>query len=249
MARYELISRIWFGVPPDYVMMHWVPTAYIAGDVMGALLVHFVGAVATLRLIDVACLTLLPFGMYALLLQSAPAQRGWALVGTLMGFTSPFMFGNLNFQLGIGLFFCWLALWYPRRATERWSARIGLALGAIVLFLVHLTAPLLVLVVIWTDYGIAATGEATIPAPNRWRMGNAHLPMSAIVTAAIVLAWFGANFATRNDVGPPGEYEFRSVGNKLVALVSPFYSVSEAAAAVMIAGYAASLAAINRGSA
>ena len=108
LARYELIARLWFGDPPGYVVMHWVPTSYIAGDIVGALSVHFIGAVATLRLIDFASLVLLPLGMYGLLLHAAPAQRGWALVGVLFGFSSHLLFGYLNFALAVGL--SWLAV-------------------------------------------------------------------------------------------------------------------------------------------
>jgi len=134
LARYTLIARIWFGDPPGYVVMHWVPTSYIAGDLVGALFVHFIGAVATLRLINFASLTLLPLGMYALLLHTAPAQRGWALVGVLFGFASHFLYGFLNYSVGLGLVFCWLALWYPRRESASWTVRTLLSFGAIILF-------------------------------------------------------------------------------------------------------------------
>src|SRR5674476_1615375 len=79
--------------------------------------------------------------MYGLLVHAAPAQRGWALVGVLFGFSSHLLFGYLNYALGLGLVFCWLALWYPRRADASWTARLLLGFGAMVLFLVHLTAP------------------------------------------------------------------------------------------------------------
>jgi hypothetical protein len=241
LARYALIARLWFGDPPGYVIMRWVPTSYIAGDIVGALFVHYAGAVATLRLINVATVVLLPLGMYGLLVHSAPAQRGWALIGVLFGFASPFLFGFLNYALGLGLVFCWLALWYPRRESAGWTARALLSAGVIVLFLVHLSAPLIVLVVIWTDWGIAAIGENEILPPRQWRLANPRLPTVLLVTAAVVLVWIGASYSSWNDTGPSGEYVFRTFGNKLLALASPFYSVSLPAAAVMAAGYVASL--------
>lgn len=244
LARYTLIAQIWFGDPPGYVQMRWVPTSYIAGDVVGALFVHFIGAVATLRLINVATLTLLPLGMYALLLHTAPARRGWALAGVLFGFAAHFLFGFLNYSLGVGLVFCWLALWYPRRESASWKARIFLALGAVVLFLVHLSAPLIVLVVIWTDYGLATIGEEMILAPSRWRIMNPRLSTILIVTAAVALVWAGASYTSWNDVGPAGEYVFPPFNRKLVTFAYPFRSVSLVAAAVMSVGYGASLAAM-----
>jgi hypothetical protein len=242
LARYSLIERIWFGPQPGYVQFHWLPTGYIAGDVVGAFLLHVVGATATLRLIDAASIILLPVGMYCLLLRSAPAQRGWALVGALFAFASHFLTGFLNFALGVGLAFCWLALWYPRRANATWTARILLALGAILLFLVHLAAPLLILVVIWTDWGIEVIGEDTILPPSKWRLANSRLPTILIVTAGVALVWAAASYVSRNDVGPPGEYSFHLPRYKAMLLGDPFYSVSRLAAVIMGLGYFASLA-------
>jgi hypothetical protein len=244
LARYSLIARIWFGDPPGYVVMHWVPTSYMGGDIVGALLVHFIGASATLRLVDVAALTLLPLGMYALLLQTAPMRRGWALIGVLFGFAAHFLFGFLNYSLGVGLVFCWLALWYPRREEATWTARIVLAVGVIVLFLVHLTAPLIVLVVIWTDYLIAVIGENVILPPFRWRIPNARLPTILMVTTAVALVWLLASYSSWKDVGPAGQYVFPLFKRKLVEFVYPFRSVSLFAAVVMLVGYMASLIAM-----
>ncbi len=244
LARYDLIARIWFGDPPGYVVLHWVPTSYIAGDIVGALSVHYFGAVATLRLINFASLVLLPLGMYGLLLHAAPAQRGWALVGVLFGFSSHLLFGYLNYALGLGLVFCWLALWYPRRANASWRARFLLGLGAMLLFLVHLTAPLLVLVVIFTDWGLAVIGDDELLPPRQWKLLDSRLPTILTVLAAVAIVWAGASYSSWNDVGPPGEYIFRSIGNKLIAFTSPFYSVSLLAAAVISIGWVASLVAM-----
>lgn len=244
LARYTLIARIWFGDPPGYVVMHWVPTSYIAGDIVGALLVHFIGAVATLRLVVISTLTLLPLGMYGLLMQTAPTRRGWALVGVLFGFAAHFLFGFLNYSIGVGLVFCWLAFWYPRRASASWTARIMLALGEIVLFLVHLSAPLIVLVVIWTEYGLEVIGDETILSPSKWRIVNSRLPTVLIVTAAVALVWAGASYSSWNDVGPAGQYVFPYFNRKFVTLAYPFRSVSLLAAVVMSVGYAASFVAM-----
>lgn len=241
LARYSLIARIWFGDPPGYVTFHWVPTGYIAGDLVGALLVHYVGAVATLRLIDVASLILLPLGMYGLLLQSAPAQRGWALMGVLFGFASHFIVGYLNFAVSVGLVFCWLALWYPRRASATWTARILLGLGAILLYLVHLAAPLLVLVVIWTDWGLEVIGELVLLPPSKRKAFNSRLPTVLIVTLAVALIWAAASISTWHDVGGHGEYGFRPPSYKAFLLFDPFWSVSVLAAWVMAVGYFTSL--------
>lgn len=241
VARYTLISRIWFGDPPGYVQFRWIPTGYIGLDVIGALLVHYIGAIATLRVLVAASLILLPLGMYALLLQSAPTQRGWALMAVLFGFATYFIFGFLNYSIGLGLAFCWLALWYPRRADASWVARISLALGAVVLFLVHLAVPLLILVVIWTDLGVETIGEHVLRPPSQWRILTSRLPTVLLVTAAVGLAWFAASYPTRNDVGPPGEYLFNLPGYKTQLLFDPFWSISQPATMAMGAGYFLSL--------
>lgn len=241
LARFTLIDRIWSGDPPGYVVFHWKPTGYIAGDVVGALLVHVFGAVATLRIIAVACIVLLPLGMYALLLHTAPARRGWALVGVLFAFASHFIVGYLNFALGVGLVFCWLALWYPRRESSSWSVRLLLALGAVILFLVHLAAPLLALVVIWTDWGVEVIGEGDLRPPSQWKLANSRLPVILTITAAVALVWAGASYAISGDVGPAGEYGFHPVSYKARLVFDPFMSVSLPAAFIMGVGYFASL--------
>ncbi len=211
---------------------------------VGALFVHWIGAIATLRLINVTTLVLLPLGMYGLLLHSAPAHRGWALVGVLFGFASHFLFGYLNYALGFGLVFCWLAAWYPRRANASWKARMVLALGAVILFLVHLAAPLLVLVVIYTDWGVSVIGEDRLLPAAKWKIFNSRLVTILVVLAAVALVWAGASYSSWNDVGPSGEYVIRPIGNKLLALTSPFYSVSLQGAVIMAVGYAASFVAM-----
>jgi len=94
--------------------------------------------------------------------------------------------------------------------------------------------------VIFTDWGLSVIGEDTLLPPREWRLVNSRLPTILIVLVSVAIVWAGASYSSWNDVGPPGEYIFRPLGNKLIAFTSPFYSVSIVAAAAISIGWLAS---------
>ena len=134
LARYVLLDQAWFGESPSWIIARLVPTPYIAVDLLGVGLVHFLGPIHTLRIMAVIPLILLPAGMYALLLATASDQRTWSLTGVLFGFSWWYLGGSFNFVIGLGLLFFVLALWWPRRRAARWHPRLLLTLAAVLLF-------------------------------------------------------------------------------------------------------------------
>jgi len=178
----------------------------------------------------------------------APARRGWALVGVLLGYSWFLVAGMINFAIGVGLSLVWLAAWWPRRARTSWVARVGLALGATALFAVHLAAALTVLVVVWVDVALAAVPRL-VDGTRRWSaMRLPQLVTALVLTAAVGAVWAWAATAAGGQGDVPGPV-FRSLESKIAAFGAPFYSVSLAQAGVMAAGYAASLLAfvyVNR---
>jgi hypothetical protein len=95
-------------------------------------------------------------------------------------------------------------------------------------------------VVIFTDWGLSVIGEDVLLPPRVWKLVNSRLPTILIVLGCVAIVWAGASYSSWNDVGPPGEYIFRPLGNKLIAFTSPFYSVSIVAAAAISIGWLAS---------
>lgn len=250
LARYVLLERALAGAPPADFQFAVVPTSYVAVDLLGALLVRAVGPAGALRALTVLALTLLPLGMYLLLRAAAPARRGWALVGVLFGFSWYFLAGFLNYTLGIALALVWLAAWWPRRATRSRPARLLLAAGALGLFLVHLVAPLVLLVVLWVDWLL----DAATAAGRRWHprtlVRRPRLLTALAVTVPVMALYLWTEQAGAGIGSTPGVTEFRPPVEKVRALAAPFYAFSLTQMAVMGAGYAAALAGFvlaNRG--
>lgn len=252
IARYTLLAQAWWGAAPAEVHVRLLPTPYIALDVLGAALVRVAGPDVALRVLVLLAVVLLPVGMDLLLRQTAPHRRGWALAGVLLGFSWYLLDGLLNFVVGAGLVFVWLAWWWPRRDGAGVAPRLALGAGAAGLFLVHLSAPLSALVVVWVDLGLAVL--ARVRAPRAWT-GNAPvrprvttaLAITAAV-AAVFVAWTLVEVAL-GAKGSEGAVGFRGPALKLAALGAPFYAFDLRQALLLAGGWAASLVAflyVNR---
>jgi hypothetical protein len=74
MERWPYPSRAWFGEPAPWTIVRATPTPYAGLDLVGVVLGHLLGPVATLHVMALLALTLLPIGMYLLLQVTAPAQ-------------------------------------------------------------------------------------------------------------------------------------------------------------------------------
>ena len=230
IARYVLMDRFWSGYPPPNIDVRMIPGPYLGIDLVGVSLVRFVGPVAAEKALALAAVVLLPLAMYALLRRAAPMQRGWALVGAMLAYSWFLLAGMLNFVIGVGLVFAWLAWWWPHREGGRRTTTVALALGAAALFTVHMAAALTTLVVVWTDAALAwyrAGARRSAPA------ARLAVPLAATATVGVLWAW-----AEAGGSGISGGLTFRSPASKLAAFGAPFYSVSLAQAGVMAGAYA-----------
>ena len=241
LARYVLIHRFWSGDAPPGVDVRFVPTPYFAIDLVGVALVHLFGPGATGKILAVAALTVLPCGMYFLFRRVAPTQRGWALVGALLGYSWFVLAGMLNFSIGFGLALVWLACWWPRRARASWPAMVGLALGAAVLFAIHMAAALVIVVVVGLD-SLLTVGRRVRDPDQRSRA----LRLPELLAAGSAALGVGAMWAWDAVAGGSAGQQplaFRTLASKIAAFGAPFYSISLTQAAVMAVGYVAALAA------
>lgn len=248
LTRYVLMDRFWFGQPPVGISVKLLPTPYIGLDLIGVALVHLLGPEPTLRILGILPLVVLPLGMDALLRATAPAQRGWALVGCLFGFSCHYLAGFLNFALGIGLALWWLAFWWPRRASSSRIHRLGLALGGAGLYLVHLSAPLIVLGV-WSLDLVCQLATHRREVTGRKDLGR-RLWLGASVAGAVGVLWLWAAAASPATPGPGLITQFRPLREKLLMAAYPFLSFSRLQAAVMLTGYLGAVMALflhNRG--
>ena len=253
LARYTLIADAWAGHAPAWIDVHLQPTSYVALDLLGALLVGTAGAETAARIFAVLAIVALPLGMYAVLRAVAPAQRGWALVGVLLSFSAYFLSGFLNYVIGIGCALAWLGAWWPHRRTTRLRVRLGLATGLGVLFVIHLSAPLVALFVVGVE-GVRATFEARARGARRVLVDILRTRGTTLLACAagVGVVWSLAALASRGATVPPilnpiptpraPTIVFRRPLSKVLALGTPFYSLSVPELAVMVTAYGAALA-------
>jgi hypothetical protein len=235
LTRYVLLDRALGGQVPGWLVVEWRPTTRIVADLGGVALVHLLGPTGALRVLAILPLLLLPVGMYLLLRATAPAHRGWALVGVLSSFSWYYLTGLQDFTLGVALLFFWLAYWWPRRDSGRWSTRVWLSLGCTLLLFVHLSAPLLAVGVLGVNWLRDAVLEFR-RTRSRAAFINPQLGTLLILLLVIALAVGATAVAAAPDEASMGEPYFRPLAQKALALATPFYSFSREQLAVMLAG-------------
>jgi len=244
VARYALIDRVWRGEGLPWIRVDWVPTPYLAVDLLGAGLVHVVGPHAAVAALTILSLLLLPLGLYRLIGAVAPAERGWALTGVLLS-ASPFLLkGLLNYQLGVGALFFWLACWWPRRNSLTSPAALGLGAGAMLLLLIHLAAGAVALLaaglaLIWPEEGGATLGPWR-PWPLR------RLRHLWVIVPSLILLWLMRDTAPAAAQGDHPFLVLHGVLPKLGSLSEPFFALSPWEMVFTLGGYLAALVAFSR---
>lgn len=234
LARYVLIERILSGESVPGIEFHWIPSSYLALDLLGVACVWLFGAPATGKILAALAAVLPTVGMYLLLRATAPMRRGWAVLAALTTFSWFLLAGLLNYVIGFGLALCYVALWWPRRASPSWAFSLGMAALIAPLFLVHLSAPLIVLGVIGVNFGVlllTSRGSA---------FSYINEPLSrllALCTLVFACVWWWT--AGSGEVGFDSSTPtvFRDATSKIAALGAPFYSFSLTQAAFMAASY------------
>lgn len=250
LARYTLVARAVGGAAPAWADIRPIPTGYAALDLVGAALVVALGAAAAGKVFAVAGVVAVPLGMRRLLGAVAPTQRPWAVAGVLMSFSMYYLSSFLNYVIGVGAALAWLAAWWPRRAGASGRARAGLALGLAGLWVVHLAAPLVALVVVGAEFLCAAWPVARAPADVRRAALAPRVATFVAVAAALAVVWGGSAALAGHPPAivdpvpvavPVPPVVFRTPARKLLALAYPFYALSLAQAAVMAASYLVAL--------
>jgi len=245
LTRYVLLDRALGGDVPGWLLVEWRPTTRIVADLGGVSLVHLVGPTGALRVLAILPLLLLPGGMYVLLRTASPAHRGWALVGALSSFSWYYLIGLQDFMLGLALLLFWLAFWWARKDTARWRTRLCLCLGCAMLLFVHLSAPLIALGVVgvnWLRDGMLEFRRSRSPAAFL----NSQLGTLVLLAWIIALALAMTAVTSVPDEAQMGPPYFRPIGQKALALASPFFSFSLGQLAVMLAGMVLAAAGLLR---
>ncbi|HTA73493.1 MAG TPA: hypothetical protein VK733_04425 [Gemmatimonadaceae bacterium] len=224
LTRWVLMAHAWTGHGAPYVRLHAIPSPYLGLDLVGAALATVLSPEMTLRVTAVLMVTAIPIGFYLLLRAVNRENTGWALVGVLVGFGFFAHVGFMNYAIGIGIALAWLAAWWPYRAALSPARFAGLSMGIIVAYLFHLSAPLIVLVVIWLDMLLNWRDR-------RWK---------GVVGITAVLVAFFLLQAALTPIVAPGTHTFSRFGtpwSKIRNLLTPFYVFGYGQAIVATATY------------
>jgi hypothetical protein len=161
--------------------------------------------------------------------------------------------GFINFVTGVGAALFWLAAWWPARDKASVGRRLCLLATLPAIYLLHLSAPLTVLVILWADVaaamlvGIKGSGKSspwrlvgeTLAAVLRSSRGRFAIASSFVIAAMCVLGGMGVAHAARRAPA----FDYPPVAHKLENVLSPFYVFSIRQTVVSVAIYVAMIAA------
>jgi hypothetical protein len=231
LTRWVFMARAWSGHGVPYIQLHPIPSPYLGLDLVGATLALFLSPAMTLRVMSVLVVAAVPVGFYLLLRAVGRANTGWALVGVPVGFGFFAHVGFMSYNVGLSVAMIWLAAWWPYRAALSRARLAALSAGIIGCYLVHLSAPLIVLVVIWIDMLLNWRDP-------RWK------------NVLIITATLGVFLVLQTSLAPHGDSSgvtaYGTPWSKIRNVFTPFYVYSYGQAIVAIAAYILALVLFRR---
>jgi len=239
LTRWVLMAHAWTGHGAPYVRLHAIPSPYLGLDLLGAGLATVLSPSLTLRVMAVLVVLAVPVGFYLLLRAVSRENTGWALIGVVIGFGFFAHVGFMNYTIGIGIALAWLAAWWPHRSHLSTPRFACLSVGIIVAYLFHLSAPLIILVVIWLD--MLQMLLLSSRRDSRWQ--------GVLCLTAVLAAFFILQSALTPIVAPGTQHysHFGTPWSKIRNVFTPFYVYNYGQAAVAIAAYVLGLAFFLRG--
>jgi hypothetical protein len=238
LARWVMMDRYWSGDPSAGMVFVLRPSNYLISDLMGATLVHLIGPQFAFKSMAVATSLLPGVGLYALLRTVAPQLRGWALVGLLLGINRYFLTGYLNYQLGLGLVFLWLALYWRFKSRPNPARVAWLIVFGVVLSQIHLSSIAVLTIVVGWD-ALADALDVTRRKGPKEALSSLFFPASTLAipflaTALTQSGWSGV-------VPIASRFVFRSPLRKCFQIVGPFFTLSMLQSVLLVVGYLASV--------
>jgi hypothetical protein len=239
LARYALLDRYWFGTPPAYIRARLVPGPYMGIDLLGVALVHLFGAAAAVKIFGALVVSALPLGLWILLDAVGRRDGGqdvrlWALAAVPIGLGYFSVGSYMNYVIGVGALFAWIGLWWPAREHASTGRLVAIFVASAALFVVHLSTPLMMLVVVWTDWLFAGAGH---------RSARLKTALVASAGVALVALWAWSMIPPApSDVAQSGGIVFKSPEVKLRNFLTPFFVFSYAQMAVTIGAYVVAVA-------
>jgi hypothetical protein len=192
---------------------------------LGAALATVLTPAMTLRVTAVLVVVAIPVGFYLLLRAVSRENTGWALVGVIVGFGFFTHVGFMNYTIGIGIALAWLATWWPHRSRLSTPRFAGLSVGIIVAYLFHLSAPLMILAVIWLDM------------LRNWRRDSRWQGVIGLTVVLVAFLVFESALTPTNPLGVDTYMNLATPWAKVRNIFTPFFVYHYSQAIVAIATY------------
>jgi len=227
-ARYALIAEDLFGDGTDLSEFQWMPTPYVAVDVLGALLVRLTDADTALRCLAFFTMCVLFSGAWLLLRQAHSSATRYLPALVPLAFGWPFLYGFMNFVLSIGLALGWISLALSRFERLHWHQVALLSLGVGAIYFVHLAGVAVCLVYLGSHW-LVTTARRASSGRSSYRAVNVPETSFVLLSTAIPIGLLALSrtLAASNTDGDVGlGISFRDPVSKLLHLVSDFYSFS-----------------------
>jgi hypothetical protein len=237
LARYALLDRFWFGTPPAYIQARLAPGPYMGIDILGVTLVHLFGPAIAAKVMAALVVIAFPVGLWILL--SAVGREGgedirlWALAAVPLGLGYFPLTAYMNYVIGIGALLAWIGLWWPAREHASTGRLVAIFITAGLLFLIHLSTPLMMLVVVWTDWLFAGAGH---------RMPRLKTALVATAGVLVVALWSWTMIPPEPaDASHAMDIAFKTPGVKLRNFLTPFFVFTFKQMAVTLGAYIVAL--------
>ncbi|MEX1258881.1 MAG: hypothetical protein WEG36_14800 [Gemmatimonadota bacterium] len=237
LARYRLIADYLAGHSTIPMEFRFLPTGYIAGDLLGVGLLHLFPAGFAARLLALLALLIPSIGVYVLAGSLLEENRDVVGVLPVLSLNWYLFYGFFNYLIGLGFAYFFLAWWWKLRDVNRPSTLAVTAVGIVVIGLWHLAAVAIALTVIWT-HAIWSTWNK-----GRNRSGAPWTSMLPIWVIPLTAAMAGFSFAivsrmlvegSGSPVAESPEMMFRTPFEKAMQFLSPIYVFSLAQALLMV---------------
>jgi hypothetical protein len=239
LSRYVLIGRcLWESLPPG-VEVAFRLSPFIGLDALGVVLARVLPVETAGKVLALLAALAPGLGLYLFLRAACPSRRGWALLGLLLAFSRYYLISLFNYLVAMGALFAWLGgYWQVRKEPNGWAI-FGLAVAGLALDMIHLSAVLILGLVVGADLlwnlwqALRSSGPETgFVRPTR-QLFLAVATLGPAVTLWVVMVLLQPKHL-------PGDVpSFRPPLAKLLGVSYPFYTLSWSQMGVMTVGYLA----------
>lgn len=191
-------------------------------------LLSFMSVGAASRVFLAATMLLFAVGCH-LLARAVRGRRSWvALPCAFLVLSSPFMYGFMNYMLGVGAFLCTLAAWLRFRERRSVLRYVLVCTACLACFVIHLST----LAFLGVAIGIATAHSILMRRRLEWR---------DVVDGSVLLPLVAAFLVFRPRAGAQSPTIWNSLGGKAVGLLAPLRTYESTLDVLLIISWGALL--------